>query len=55
MLYQVKVLWGDKQITHYAWTLSQAKSWLDQYPNRDLLATVKRLGKHGAIYVKYYR
>ena len=55
MLYQVKVLWGNKEVTHHAWTLSQAKSWMAQYPNRDVLATVKRFGTQSIILVKYYR
>ena len=31
-MYTVHILWGSRAVTHTAWTLSEAKTWLYMYP-----------------------
>jgi hypothetical protein len=40
IMYTVSIQWGDTAHVHTAWTLSSAKSWLAQYPNKDVFGTV---------------
>ena len=39
-MYTVFVQWGETAHVHTAWSLSSAKAWLYQYPNKDVFATV---------------
>jgi hypothetical protein len=53
-MYTVSILWGNSPFVHIAWSLSSAKSWLAQYPNKDVFGTVTDcLGR--TVVVKYYR
>ena len=31
-MYTVHIMWGNRAVTHTAWTLASAKDWLYQYP-----------------------
>jgi len=31
-MYTVSIQWGSKAVTHTAWSLSDAKTWLYMYP-----------------------
>ena len=42
-MYTVSITWGDTVIKHTAITLSSAKQWLYQYPNKDLFGKVTDL------------
>ena len=42
-MYTVHIIWGETTITHSALTLSSAKQWLYQYPNKDLFGKVTDL------------
>jgi hypothetical protein len=42
-MYTVHITWGETTITHSALTLSSAKQWLYQYPNKDLFGKVTDL------------
>jgi hypothetical protein len=53
-MYTVSIQWGNTAHVHTAWTLSSAKAWLYQYPNRDVFGTVTDwLGR--TVAVKYCR
>ena len=53
-MYTVSIQWGDASYVHTAWSLSSAKTWLAQYPNRDVFGTVTDcFGR--TVAVKYYR
>ena len=43
IMYTVSITWGDTVIKHTAITLSSAKQWLYQYPNKDLFGKVTDL------------
>jgi hypothetical protein len=53
-MYTVSVLWGNKEVSHTAWTKGKALGWLYQYPNNDVFIKVTNpIGK--TIAIKYAR
>lgn len=53
-MYTVSILWGETPFVHTAWTLSAAKTWLAQYPSKDVFGTVTDyFGR--TVAVKYHR
>jgi hypothetical protein len=39
-MYKVSILWGNKAVTHTAWSKSSAIEWLYQYPKEDVFGRV---------------
>jgi hypothetical protein len=53
-MYTVSITWGNKAVTHTAWTLASAKTWMAAYPKQDVFGKVTDLfGRRVA--VRYYR
>jgi hypothetical protein len=53
-MYTVSITWGNKAVTHTAWTLAGAKTWMSAYPKQDVFGKVTDLfGRRVA--VRYYR
>jgi hypothetical protein len=53
-MYKVKVLWGNKSVTHKAWSLVSAKQWMYAYPKADVfIKVVNMFGR--TVAVRYCR
>ena len=53
-MYKVKVLWGNKSVTHKAWSLVSAKQWMYAYPKADVfIKVVNMFGR--TVAVRYSR
>jgi len=54
IMYTVSIQWGNKRVTHTAWSKSSALEWLYQYPRGDVFGKVTDLFGR-SIAVRYYR